>query len=176
MKSVWLDNIKGFLALAGFLFGPALIGLGAYAVSRSAGSDRWPTTPGTVIKSDVSVFGSGNSRRKSFVLEYEYEVKGQAYISNIIYFQTNTGKGHYYPPARSKDFPKGAAVKPYYNPAEPSIAVLEPGIPWRVSLALAIGILWTCWTIWLCFIQPRFFSEQSETDSVFSDAPPQSVE
>ena len=156
-------QIKSFLALTGFLFGPALIGLGTYGVYRSAGSDNWPTTQGKVIKSDVQVMGTG-SRGKSFVLEYAYTVSGQPYTSNTIYFQTNTGKGHYYLPRRSADYGKGKTVKVYYNPSDPAIAVLEPGIPSRVAQALVVGVLWSSLTIWVCFVQPRLGTESKESD------------
>ena len=105
-----------------------LIGILISDVPTMIVSLGWPTTEGTVIShrlvahqykeydgdlyTDIDVY-----------IRYQYEVLGKTYASNAI----NAISSPYYPYSYADSYPEGASVNVYYNPKDPSEALLEPG-------------------------------------------------
>lgn len=122
------------LALAGFVLGGVFALFSAYHIFMDASTAGWQNTEGVVVRSEV--------RRKSGggimpLIRYEYEVKANKYTGNRV------GYGKVYSETSAKRtariYPKGKRVKVYYNPDDPSSAVLERGGSLGIQLFFALG-------------------------------------
>ncbi len=126
------------------VFGWLAIGAGVLAalytarsISRARRSVDWPVVEATVTRSQVFTTTSTSVGRGQAVsttmhehypsVWYEYEVQGQRYRSKrIIFLRTNYTRGD--AEAAVARYPLGQRVKAFYSPANPKLAVLEPGL------------------------------------------------
>jgi len=136
-------------------FGLAILLLIASSLREAAAMKRWPIARGRVVSSKVEEFradaGSGHfggSRGRMTlyrpVVEYEYQVDGQAFRGNRIAQSPGMHKG--VPDFAQKvvdRYASGGAVDVRFNPKRPGECVLEPRVPkaWLFGLAIAIGLL-----------------------------------
>ena len=141
--------VIGVLALiAGTVVGVAAVAM--IAVARA--SRGWPTAPGRVVRSEV--------RDGRAVIRYVYPVKGEEHEGYDI------AAGDWpYRPARSaarrvQRYPVGAAVNVYYNPLQPNIAMLKPGLvpdvfylPVVTALLIFIALPLLSWSIWRLLVR-----------------------
>jgi len=123
----------------GYLF----VGLGIFtvaymarAVARARASVAWPTTEAVVVRSEVvastTTSGTGGPVGRTMTthdpeVSFEYEVAGQRYRSHrIIFVDIN----YRYDDAKAtvERYPVGSRVTAYYDPRNPKVAVLEPGM------------------------------------------------
>ncbi len=130
------------LVMRGFGFLSVAVGLvaalfAARSVSRARRSLQWPVVEAAVTHSRVFTQKStsvGRGQAVSMPMEehypavwYEYEVEGRRYRSKrIIFFPTNYTRAD--AEAAVARYPAGRRVTAYYSPANPKIAVLEPGL------------------------------------------------
>jgi hypothetical protein len=106
-------------------------------IPKMIASQGWPTTDGTILYHKfVGVkfkeYDGGFYTRTDVYIRYEYSVAGISYTSlsiNSIDTPSN-------PVSYASRFPVGEAVIVYYNPKNPSDAVLEPGF---VNIFKAFG-------------------------------------
>lgn len=131
--------------LASILLGAlaAILGLQAYHQYRRAViASRWPTVPGRVTSAEL-LEGPvlGRVRRTTShraAVSYVYEVAGKQWTSSRVFFGDEAfiaGRG---PERRADRYETGGAVQVYYNPEDPSQAVLEPRAAWRDSARRAL--------------------------------------
>ncbi|WP_051654209.1 DUF3592 domain-containing protein [Persephonella sp. KM09-Lau-8] len=85
----------------------------------------WPKTEGIIIKSEIQK----DKRTIAYDyyyphIEYKYTVNGKEYISNRI-FLTEMASDYETIKKLVEKFPEGSKVKVYYNPFNPSDAVLK---------------------------------------------------
>lgn len=125
------------VGFAGLLFGASLVGLGVLGVLRAAPTRAWPATGGVVVASAVEA-GTGRSGGDRPRVAYAYTVAGRAYTGHEI------GRAMGYTRAGARrwvaQFPVGARVPVYYDPAAPERAVLVPGGVGRAAALLAAGL------------------------------------
>ena len=107
---------------------------------RMATVSQWPSTMGTVNASHLERrhSGSGSGSTNYPVVQYSYQVNGQAYQSAKLAPGPDvggTGAGKLV-----ERYPAGAQVMVFYNPQNPSDAVLEKKAPaqWLIWLILVI--------------------------------------
>lgn len=98
------------------------------ATAANRASLSWVETMGRVVKSRVEVSGGDYVSVMPRVV-YEYEVNGQNYKSELIragdkFLRIQTGGSRTAYDIVDK-YPEGSAVTVYYNPQNPSEAVLE---------------------------------------------------
>ena len=109
-----------------------------YSGQRSA---SWPQTTGTVSKAEVEPYKSSRGfDRSQAVVAYSYEVDGEKYRSDTIFF----GQGPVDEAAARAlvEKYKGPEVAVYYQPGQPENATLQPGVAWsEVSLWGVVGVL-----------------------------------
>lgn len=108
----------------------------AFLHVRAAEAQRgWPTTIGTILRSDVIYDSEGYSP----VVEYSYTVNGVAYrgdrVRTLLVQHSSKGPAS----AVARKFFAGATVVVYFDPNKPNSAVLEPGADKAVFL-LACGV------------------------------------
>jgi hypothetical protein len=121
--------------------GAVLFGFGIY--SSGAASAGWPTASGVVEASRVtSSRDSDGGTTYGASVEYGYTVRGRGYRSRKV------TAGDYSSSDRSRaegivsKYPAGRQVAVRYDPANPSEAVLEPGVPWMSFLmVILLGVL-----------------------------------
>jgi len=110
----------------------------------------WPTTEGTVISSEVekhrSTTGTGSKRRTSTTYEaevlYEYAANGTTYSSTRVSFGGSGGSSSQ---AREivNRYPKGKMVSVHFDPEQPDVSVLEPGVSFGCYVPIGIGVVFT---------------------------------
>ncbi|MBV8210959.1 MAG: DUF3592 domain-containing protein [Burkholderiaceae bacterium] len=133
------------------LFSIVFIAIGAgilyYArgvAAKAKKSLSWPSIEGVISHSAVlmrtQTSSSGNTLMYQADVAYRYKVKGQDYSSSrITLMDYSSTTGH------AQDvvarYPDGSTVAVYYNPADPSDAVLEPGGNTGITIVHLIGWL-----------------------------------
>lgn len=133
---------KFFLVFAGLA--AAILCHAVFYLFGSLGALGWPSVEGTITKSELAFTeSSSNSSSTAAYADvlYTYEVDGQRYSGSDIDCEVWMASED---TARSQvsEYEKGP-VQVYYDPDEPSEAVLAPGIPWR-SLVLSVLIALAC--------------------------------
>jgi hypothetical protein len=132
--------------IAGATFG----GLGLWTVCGGSRniifgllSRKWPTTPGTIIKSTVKHVGNG-----SYIadIQYAYSLSKHAYIGNQLGFGKCATAWNATSLKKAKtmiaEYPLDSKVEIYYNPNNNHKSVLTPGLECSQFFVLAIGIIW----------------------------------
>src|SRR5688572_23200049 len=155
-----LPVIVALVAVAGgvvLFFAGAVFAFGAFgAVAVARDSRGWPTVTGRVVRSEIR----SNRRANGLpgyrtLVRYEYTVDGEEYEGREV------ASGHFpYRSARSatrriQPYALGSTVVVRYFPAEPELAVLEPGIsadvlylPVVASTLLLVSLGLVAWGGW----------------------------
>ena len=128
----FLQTLEGIVAL---LFAAGLVALlsGGADLLRARGMAGWPSAPGTVTASETYTAefrGMGTRRAPAVRVTYDYHVGDAAFAGDRIGIKTaaveaNTAEGR----RLLAQYPVGAAVTVYYDPADPATAVLERDTP-----------------------------------------------
>ncbi len=119
----------------------------------AARSRRWPSVPGRIVSSDVVDVSRkvqvGDELEKlvhehRVEIRYEFTLKGVLFsgidVGEALEQSTDERRAH----ERVAKYPKGAEVRIFYSPEDPTRSVLEPGIraatwiPVLVALALIV--------------------------------------
>lgn len=157
-----------FLNLCGGIFVLTLIGLGVYLIvfsqrskKKADASQAWPSTTGIISKSELKSSTSRNDDGDETVtyypaVTYDFTFEGHSYTGKKLSFGGVISKSN--PASAQKtlqSYPVGAQVPVYYNPTDPSEAVLErtaAGMKWGMS----VGII--CLVLSVCIACPLLFS------------------
>ena len=121
-----------------FILNAVFLGVIFFMRRRMAVVSQWPSTMGTVMMSRLERRSSSDGSTDYPVVQYYYQVGGQSYQSYKLAPGPEiggTGAGKVV--AR---YPAGAQVMVFYNPQNPSDAVLERKAPaqWLMWLLLVI--------------------------------------
>jgi hypothetical protein len=125
-----------FFALIGGLY---LSGIGAYWLARGVASRSWPTAEAMIVRSAVSIHhGKGTSYTAD--IRYVFEANSREYQSNRIQYGLPSEN---LTEARNlvAQYPRGAHVTVFYDPAHPSASTLLPGAGINAFVVSAAGIL-----------------------------------
>ncbi|HSO11620.1 MAG TPA: DUF3592 domain-containing protein [Anaerolineales bacterium] len=122
-----------------------LLGIIFITRRKVAQASNWPSTMGTVTFSTVEVRRSSEGSSYYPVVHYTYQVMGQPHQGNkIMPGPAVGGSGAHKVVER---YPAGAQVMVYYDPDNPSDAVLERGMPGHIKwlwVALILTDLFLC--------------------------------
>ena len=111
----------GFIFL---LFNVIFLGVIFTAQKDAAAVTKWPTTTGTVLMSTLESRRTNNGRHAQYpVVLYSYQASGRTYQGNRIAPGPEVGGTG--APKRLAGYETGSQVTVYYNPNDPSDAVLE---------------------------------------------------
>ncbi len=105
-------------------------------------SKSWPTTNGTITRSEVDSWMKEGKSQYDARISYSYEVDGKKYTSPKIYSSGSYSGGNI---SKAKDlineFPSGKSVDVFYDPDVPESAVLKPGISGKDVLMAALPLI-----------------------------------
>ena len=92
-------------------------------------SQRWPTVPGritarTLLGQKFKEYDGDYYLNIDGYIRYEYTVEGSVYSSTTV----NALMAPYYPYETALNYPQGKEILVFYNPRNPTQAVLEPGL------------------------------------------------
>ncbi|HEV2866992.1 MAG TPA: DUF3592 domain-containing protein [Allosphingosinicella sp.] len=114
----------------------------------------WPSTPALIVGSWVDVQrggGRNHSTRYTPKLNYTYSVGGRSYTNHYIWLTTTKSFSSRNRAATFlRDYPRGATVPVFYNPADPqrSALLIQSGAAPMYAL-LAVGLVLVGVGIWL---------------------------
>ena len=115
----------GFIFL---LFNTIFLAVIFSAQKDASAAKKWPTTVGTVLMSTLESRLTNNGRHAQYpVVFYSYQAGGRSYESNRIAPGPEVGGTG--APKRLAAYQTGSQVTVYYNPNNPSDAVLETKVP-----------------------------------------------
>lgn len=141
----------GIIVFVLFLLNIIFLTIIFFTRRKMATVSKWPSTMGNVVKSRIDRRSSSDGTTDYPVVHYSYQVDGQPYQgSKIAPGMEVGGTGAGKVVAR---YPSGAQVMVFYNPQNPSDAVLETKAPaqwlmWLLlvvfdcSLCAAIPLIW----------------------------------
>jgi hypothetical protein len=161
-------RILRFIGVAALLFGAWLSYYGMRVVRAASASNGWPSIEGEVMESQVVYTREGDRDYDPYVgrVLYAYWVDEVSYTSDQIAFGMRQGRlpilletaeerdararrllnnprsitdeGH--PGRYVQGYRPGKKITVYYNPSDPSVAVLVPGINPYACLPLGAGV------------------------------------
>lgn len=126
MKPKWIwYGISSIVTLVGLV----LIYFGLRDILQAQTSTRWLPAPGIIVSSDLGVEddGEGNTLYRADI-QYTYELNGHEFQGDRVFFGAMSTSERRQVFDLLLKYPKGTAVSVYYDPADPSQSVLEPGI------------------------------------------------
>ncbi|MGD0773488.1 MAG: DUF3592 domain-containing protein [Candidatus Solibacter sp.] len=148
------------------LFAAVLCGLGILALSggaqrlwRGSASQHWPSVEGKVLFSRVNTSETRDSNQQNAItfspqFVYTYEIGGVKHFNNRRRFGRIEGSGEDWAEDISARYKAGRGVRVYYYPADPDVAVLEPGnnseglwLPGLGLVALLFGLAIAIWIV-----------------------------
>lgn len=138
-----------FLAASLFLLGAFLLARPLLVIRRARHSRHWPRVTGVVVsRRAVPVLDYTRELsllRARFVpqVAYRYHVHGRDYLSTHIHFGRATAVVKEAADAAYPAYRPGEEVAVYFDPQDPGVAVLEPGVCRvdHVSLIAGLGVL-----------------------------------
>jgi hypothetical protein len=126
-----MDDQLGKFILIGFVLLFGVLGWRAWQVKQA--SPQWPTVEGEMLQARVFAANQTGDARGEPVHQwqtevvYEYHVNGQRHVGKRL---RALGRHHFDQASAMQEiapFQVGMKVKVYYDPAEPTSAVLIPG-------------------------------------------------
>ncbi len=127
----------GLAWLIMILLGLGMLAPGLQNLWRAHASRSWPRTSGVMLFADtettttVTPDSEGDAIRSTVrgaPLAYEYEVAGRKHFSNVRAFGQFAASSGRWAERILERYPTGASIPVWYCPADPDVAVLEPGI------------------------------------------------
>jgi len=130
------------------LLGLGLVALAIHLHFVASTSEEWSSTTGVVVASYIRRTGAGNAGEAGDTTTYSPVVKYEYRIGSDPYAGSRIGFGdffyNWYSSKRRVDaFPKGSNVTVYFDPQDPSNAVLDRTYP-SVAIAMLTGIAFLC--------------------------------
>lgn len=133
----WGRRRRGNRAL-GVIIGLVMAGWGGLGWLEARSSTSWPSVAGTITSVRQHSSGGSGGQRHRVRVEYQYAVDGAVYTSSRLRIPDISflrGDRVTSPSA----YHEGNTVRVYYNPGDPSAAVLEPGVGCSVYAVMGVG-------------------------------------
>jgi hypothetical protein len=115
------------------------------SLPKAINAKYFPTVVGKITSSEVGtpivgVGREGGDRVQTFTLDitYKYVVNGKTYSSKKRRWHEVQSSFHRYHDSIARKYPLGKSVTVYYNPNNPKVAVLEPGLGLGALMGLFI--------------------------------------
>ncbi len=170
--------ISYFLIALVVCFGLYLFVKGARNIQWAIASTQWPTTPGVVISSDTVRDVVRSTRRRTTAsvtfdttTVIQYVAGGQSHTTNVLHFGQTLGSGDKSVADLQRiRFPRGKQVMVSYNPANPSIAVMKPGLHADAFWLPGAGLAFLLPAVLCLFVVPLMWRSAAGSDSDFANS------
>lgn len=138
------------------IIGLVIMALGGKSLLKASASESWPTTKAVVKSSEIESYYDRESRNTTYGAEviYEYVVDGNEFVGDRVKFgkvASDYEDANYY----LKKYPKGKSIVTYYNSADPSESILEPGIHSSTWFKPIFGFVFTLFGSLFVFMSIR---------------------
>ena len=156
MKPALLSLLSTIAVVLG-LVGLAVIGLGLRRMGQAARSRKWPTTPGSIRSSTIlsrlapTLPQADEDEEQAAArppqtlyrpeVTYTYTVEGKTYTGTKLGGDTVEVSSERHAREHAARYVPGAPVTVYYDPENPSHALLEPGVHSVSWLMPAVGVV-----------------------------------
>lgn len=159
-----------FFILGGMLF----LVFGIWGLIRGWETKNWPGLPGTIINSEVRQFDRLDSdedlvTRYRVNVRYRYDVAGEEYIGTKQRFGLQLHKTRSTAQDEKKRYPSGKEVRVFYNPEDPSVAVLVTGPVVGMWVSVAFGCVFTLIGTCMFIYLPRIATKQFVLSTNYPD-------
>lgn len=135
----------GFLTLCMFAVGLVVAGWGLYELKRSRESNGWPSTTGIITHSAIHKVERRRENQTEATyyprIQYQYAVFGKGFTADRIAFGSPYGGEQSKAQAVVDRYPIGGSVAVYYDPDDPSVAVLKAGYSQHAYVMMAAGLM-----------------------------------
>ncbi len=126
------------------LLGLWCLAMGTTKATEALNARSWPTAKGRIISSGVKQLETRQRiriARLCFYIDYLYLVKNKVYEGHRL----NAGWRCFGSESRIRKllsrYPSGSQVDVYYNPQNPAISMLEPGLDWTEFFLWGVGLV-----------------------------------
>lgn len=122
----------------------------AFDFVRQARSTHYPTVPGTITRSEVRMLRTGgrtHTSYPSYELRFAYAVDGRPYEGKRLRFYTGSATAE--PGQQARHLRVNDTVPVFYRPADPTDAILQPGVNGADVLALMYPALFNVLALFL---------------------------
>lgn len=163
-------NIK---KIAAYLFITGIFSAVVYFINEDANKERatltWPSVMGVITHSKVASEYSRDSDGRTTKMyypniKYDYAVNGVDYKGDKYELKVTKSSPDTFARNIVNEFKLGKAVPVYYNPANPSIAILSPGVSFMTSLFLYVfGFIVLCLWSYLIFRVYKFVENKKQS-------------
>ncbi len=153
--------VPASFALAGALF----LVTGIRHLNRSWTSEAWSSVTGMIVSSDVQTISRRDSDGHSdtnyrVVVRYTYNVLDEEYIGTRIRFGAISYNKNSTAQEEERRYPAGKRVEVFYDPENPSTAVLIKGAGGGVWLSIGLGSVFVVIGTILFFYLPRTMAKR----------------
>jgi Protein of unknown function (DUF3592) len=151
------------------VFGAVGLYSGTRGVHHAKESLTWPVAEGRIQKSSVEyqpgdagtdAAPGGTGGTYSAEVLYTFSVAGRTHRGNTVAFCDNGSCNPSRAQAIVERYPKDKVVSVRYLPSDPSICVLEPGLPGQAWLRFGLGLLFFVVGALSAVLLPRAMKEQ----------------
>jgi hypothetical protein len=126
------------------IFGAVGLWRGWRDLGRARASTWWPRADGEITSAELRIDGhhdDGEAMRRA-VIQYRYEAAGERHYGERLFFGDDVALRFRGPAMRRLNaYPVGRRVRVAYDPAEPRLAVLEPGLNGAALLACVAAVV-----------------------------------
>ena len=165
------------------LFGLYLVLKGARNVQLAVASVKWPTTSGTVLRSDTTRDVVHSTRTTSGSVTFStktvirYAVNGHDYTTDVLHFGQTLGSGDKSVAAlQALRYPAGKKVTVSYNPSNPAVAVMKPGLHAEAFWLPGAGLAFLLPAVLCLTIAPAIMRSFTSDDRTFANAVDNAIE
>ena len=156
---------------------------GVRNVQMAMASAKWPKTAGVVVYSKTTRDATPQTRRTKYSVIFStktiirYKVNGQEYTTDVLHFGQTLGSGD-----KSEAtllhmrYPEGQEVMVSYNPGNPAIAVMKPGLHSEAFWLPGAGLAILLPAVLLLIIGPTVLRGIAQDDQAFANAVQSAIE
>lgn len=159
------------------IFGLYLFLKGARNVWMALASVKWPTAPGTVIRSDTERTVSRSTRQSPGSVTFStktvirYAVDGKEYTTDALHFGQTLGSDDKSVAALQRlRYPQGKQVTVSYNPRSPWLAVMKPGLHAEAFWLPGAGLAFLLPAALCLMIAPSMMRSLNTDDQAFANS------
>ncbi len=132
--------LGSFFFLAAFLAAGAGLSYWGWTILQDArASANWPSVQGQITQSVIEESRDEDGTSYGAEIRYEYVVNDQQYTGDVVNFGEYSGNYSHAEEIVNR-YTVGQSVPVYYDPAEVTTAVLEPGVSTSSYFVLAMGL------------------------------------